>query len=168
VSDVGQLGGRPRLRRLALRAAIGVGLLMAALQLVPYGRSHDNPPVTSDAPWPSGEARSLAVASCYGCHSNETDWPVYSYVAPASWLVTRDVDEGRDELNFSEWDRGQDAEDAAEAVADGSMAPGRYSMLHPGARPSDAEPELLVAALTAMDEAEDERGEGSNRGRGGG
>jgi len=41
--------------------------------------------------------------SCYDCHSNQTSYPWYSKVAPASWLLAKDVREGRDELNFSEW-----------------------------------------------------------------
>lgn len=42
---------------------------------------------------------------CYDCHSNETVWPWYSGIAPVSWLVARDVRKGREELNFSTWDR---------------------------------------------------------------
>ncbi|HLT16677.1 MAG TPA: heme-binding domain-containing protein, partial [Acidimicrobiales bacterium] len=83
----------------------------------------------------------------------ETDWPIYSYVAPMSWLVRRDVGRGRDELGFSTWDEdGGDADDAAEAILDGSMPPWPYTLLHPGARLSDEEEAILVAALEAMDE----------------
>ena len=58
----------------------------------------------ADAPWPDAESAALARDACYSCHSNETDWPLYSYVAPMSWLVRADVESGRDELNFSDWD----------------------------------------------------------------
>ena len=142
-------------RRIGVRVGIGAGVVMLGLQLIPYGRDHSNPPVTADAPWPDAASRKLAVAACYGCHSNETDWPVYSYVAPASWLVTKDVADGREALNFSEWDRDQDADDAAEAVADRSMPPRQYTLMRPDARLSAAEREILVAALTTMDEADD-------------
>ncbi|HJV08531.1 MAG TPA: heme-binding domain-containing protein, partial [Acidimicrobiales bacterium] len=81
--------------------AIVVGALLLALQLVPYGRDHTNPPVTAGTSWPTAEGRRLAGAACYDCHSNETKWPIYSFVAPMSWLVQRDVDEGRRKLNFS-------------------------------------------------------------------
>ena len=60
-----------------------------------HGWPHPNPPVVEDAPWPDAESAAIARASCYSCHSNETDWPAYSYVAPFSWLVRRDVDAGR-------------------------------------------------------------------------
>ena len=85
-------------------------LLMTALvvQVIPYGRDHTNPPVAAEPLWDSPQTRDLAVRACFDCHSNETEWPWYSNVAPISWLVQRDVEEGREELNFSEWDREQE------------------------------------------------------------
>ena len=140
------------LRAVRWGAAIGLGLF-AAVQLVPYGWGHPNPPVTQDAPWPDAESERIARASCYACHSNETDWPAYSYVAPMSWLVRSDVEGGRDELNFSEWDRDDfEADDALDTVVEGSMPPGRYTLVHRGATLTDAEADRLVAALAAMDE----------------
>jgi hypothetical protein len=134
---------------------IGLGALavFVLIQAVPYGWSHSNPPVTANAPWPSAQAESLARAACYDCHSNETDWPVYSYVAPMSWLVRRDVESGRDELNFSEWDRDSDANDAADAIEDGAMPPRTYTLLHPDARLTDEEEAELIAALETMHDA---------------
>lgn len=77
--------------------------------------------------------------------------------------MRNDVDAGRDELNFSEWDRDQDADDTADAVADGFMPPDRYVMLHPDARLSDAERRQLIAVLSAMagddDRVHDDRGD---------
>jgi hypothetical protein len=154
-------------RRFLLRAGLGLLAVAVVLQLVPYGRDHTNPPVTRDAPWPDGRARELATAACYDCHSNQTRWPPQSYVAPFSWLLTRDVEQGRDELNFSTWgsDDGE-ADDAAEAVAEGSMPPRRYVLVHPDAALSDAERQVLADALEAMDRA---RGGGGDRsGPGGG
>ncbi len=145
-----------------LAGVVGFGLL----QLVPYGWRHANPPVTAAAVWPSAESERLARAACYDCHSNETEWPPYSYVAPMSWLVRYDVDRGRDELNFST-DGADDADDAAEAIEDRSMPPDRYVRLHPGARLSAEERRALVAALQAMDGA-DGGGGGGNSGPGGG
>ena len=51
----------------------------------------------------SQEVAGLLKTSCYSCHSNETIYPWYSHVAPSSWLVAKDVREGRKELNFSDW-----------------------------------------------------------------
>lgn len=125
-----------------------VAVVLVAMQLVPYGWSHTNPPVTAEAPWPSERAHALARAACYDCHSNEARWPAYSYVAPFSWLVRRDVEQGRDTLNFSAWDG--EGGDAADAVADGAMPPGKYKLLHPRARLSSSEAAELIAALRAM------------------
>ncbi len=127
-----------------------------ALQLVPYGWWHENPPVVDPAPWPDEVSAELARGACYDCHSNETEWPVYSYVAPMSWLVRRDVERGRDELNFSDWDDAEgELDDAIETLLDGSMPPRQYRLLHGGARLSDHEVGLLVAAMQAMERAED-------------
>ncbi|HEX2864506.1 MAG TPA: heme-binding domain-containing protein, partial [Deinococcales bacterium] len=75
------------------------------IQLVPYGRAHAAPAVTGEPAWPAG-ARQLAVRACFDCHSNQTVWPWYSNIAPVSWLVQHDVDEGRHWLNFSQWNQG--------------------------------------------------------------
>lgn len=145
---------------------IGVAVF-AALQLVPYGWRHSNPPVVQDAPWPSAEARAIAVKACYDCHSNETDWPVYSYVAPMSWLVRHDVDEGRAKLNFSLWGTADnDADDAAEAVWKGSMPPRQYTWIHRDAELSLDERRVLMEALDTMGDGEPS-GRGRNQGRSG-
>jgi Haem-binding domain len=152
--------GRLR-RRLLLRVGLGLLVVAVLLQLVPVGRPQANPPVRQDALWPDGRTRQLAMTACYDCHSSQTRWPPHSYVAPFSWLVTRDVEQGREELNFSDWARdGDDADDAADAVADGSMPPTRFVMVHPDARLSDAERRLLVDALGSMRAAGDGNGGG--------
>ena len=141
------------MRRRLVRIALAGILVLGLLQLVPYGWWHENPPVVSDAPWPDQVAADLARGACYDCHSNESEWPPYSYVAPMSWLVRRDVEGGRDELNFSDWDEFDgEADDAAEAIEEGSMPPSQYQLMHPDARLSDEEEALLVAALEAMDD----------------
>jgi hypothetical protein len=157
---------RTRRRKILLRAGLGLLAVAVLLQLVPYGRDHTNPPVTQDAPWPDGRARELATTTCYDCHSNQTRWPLQSFVAPFSWMVARDVEQGRDALNFSTWDEDDgEADDAADAVADGSMPPRRYLLAHPDALLSDAERQVLIDALQAMDEA---RRGGGRSGPGGG
>ena len=137
-------------RSLALRAAIALGVLFLLMQLVPYGRDHTNPPVQQEPPWDSPQTRALAVRACYDCHSNETVWPWYSNVAPVSWLIQHDVDEGRSEVNFSEWNRPQpEANESAETVREGSMPPWYYLPLHPDARLSPEELDALARGLEA-------------------
>ncbi len=122
---------------------------MLVIQLVPYGRSHDNPPVVAEPSWDSAQTRELTVRACFDCHSNETVWPWYSNIAPVSWLVQRDVDEGREGLNFSEWNRSQDGEESAETVRDASMPPRSYLLTHPEARLSDTQLAALADGLEA-------------------
>jgi Haem-binding domain len=141
-----------------------LGALALAIQLVPYGWRHPNPPVVDDAPWPSAETRDLAVRACYDCHSNETRWPVYSYVAPMSWLVRRDVETGRDAFNFSNWeDDDNEADDAVEEIVEGSMPPTRYTLIHRDANLDDAE---MAALIDALEQLGDGGGDGDNSGPG--
>jgi len=133
-----------------MSAALGVLVVSLVIQLVPYGRDHSNPPVTAEPTWDSPRTRELAVAACYDCHSNEVEWPWYSNVAPISWSTQRHVDDGREDLNFSEWDRPQEeADEAVETIVDGEMPPLYYMLTHPDARLSDAEKQELVDGLTA-------------------
>ena len=88
-----------RTRRLLVRGALWLAALFVVAQLVPYGRSHAAPPVTREVRFDSARTEQLFRGACGDCHSNHTTWPVYSYVAPVSWLVQRDVDSGRQSLN---------------------------------------------------------------------
>ncbi|MDX2009635.1 MAG: heme-binding domain-containing protein [Myxococcaceae bacterium] len=136
------------------RVGVIGGVLLAVfvvMQLVPKGRNHTNPPVAQEPAWPSPEVRALAVRACFDCHSNETKWPWYASVAPASWLVEHHVEEGRGELNFSEFDKPQrHAKDAAEEVSEGEMPMAGYVALHGEAKLSEAEKKQLVDAFSAM------------------
>lgn len=125
--------------------------LLVLIQAVPYGWSHDNPPGRKEPAWSSPRVRELAQRACFDCHSNETKWPWYSHVAPLRWLVHNDVEEGREHLNFSEWDRPQrHAQDAAEELEEGAMPPSTYLLTHGEAKLSDAEKAELIAGLKAL------------------
>jgi len=130
--------------------AITVAVGGVAIQLVPYGRKHSNPPVIQEPKWDRPATRELAVRACFDCHSNEARWPWYSHIAPASWLLQSHVDEARDALNFSEWNRTYTgADEAADEVAEGEMPLKSYLLLHPSARLSPEEKQALVQGLTA-------------------
>lgn len=138
------------MKSLALKTLLGLGALFLAIQVIPYGRDHANPPVRQEPTWDHPETRQLARRACLDCHSNETVWPWYSGIAPVSWLVQHDVTEGRAELNFSEWDRLQkEAKKAAEEVRDGKMPPRAYLLAHPEARLDPTERAALAAGLQA-------------------
>lgn len=126
-----------------------VAVLVIA-QLVPYGRDHTNPPVRAEPAWDRPATRELARRACFDCHSNETRWPWYSSVAPVSWLLQHDVDEGRDDLNFSEWNRPyEEAGEAAETVLNQTMPPRMYVLLHPEANLTAAQRRQLADGLNA-------------------
>jgi hypothetical protein len=154
---------RWRSRRRDVPAALGFGTVLAEtgvaavalfllLQVVPFGRMPSNPPVTGEPAWDSPQTRALTVRACFDCHSNETEKPWYSNVAPISWAVAGHVKSGRGKLNFSEFDKPQeDADKSAEITEDGEMPPGYYTRfgLHSSANLSDAEVARLVAGLRA-------------------
>lgn len=131
----------------------GVGIVAAGflvIQAVPFGRDHNNPSVRLEPVWDSTRTRELVVRACFDCHSNETEWPWYSNIAPVSWIVTDHVDVGRRKLNFSEWDLQQrKADRAVRTILRGSMPPIYFTLLHGDARLSEAETEELVAGLRA-------------------
>ena len=122
-------------RRLLLFAGVGVVGLFALIQAVPYGRNHTNPAVLAEPAWDSPATRALAARACFDCHSNLTKWRWYSNVAPVSWLIQKDVDGGRSQFNFSEWNRPQDVSigDVVDSIRGGSMPPWFYTLPHPSA-----------------------------------
>ena len=123
--------------RLIKALAIGLGVLVgvvALIQLIPYGRTHSNPPVSKEPAWDSPRTRELAVRACFDCHSNETRWPWYADLAPFSWVVQSDVENARSVINFSAWDLGYElASYSGESVLTRTMPPSKYRMAHPEA-----------------------------------
>jgi len=85
---------------------LGVVLLAFAIQFIPYGHQHTDPPIVREPHWDSPRTRELTRRACFDCHSNETSWPWYARYAPVSWLVTSDVADARRDLNFSDWQNG--------------------------------------------------------------
>ena len=134
-----------------VRTAFAITMGMVVLvQIVPYGRNHTNPSVRTEPSWNVQETRALAQRACFDCHSNETKWPWYSTIAPVSWLVQRDVEEGRRGLNFSEWGRPHtEANEAASSVEKGEMPLRFYVAVHPQARLEPTEREALIRGLQA-------------------
>lgn len=125
--------------------------LFAVMQLVPYGRTHSNPPITQEPPWESPHVRQLAARVCFNCHSNETRWPWYADVAPFSWVVQFDVETARSVINFSEWNRTYPlAPSAGLSVKTGNMPPVKYRMAHPEAELTPQETLELARGLDAM------------------
>jgi hypothetical protein len=131
--------------RVSLAGAIIVG--MVSLLVHPFGavRAH-----SLAAPLLAGAEVHPAIVhiverSCQNCHSERTQWPWYSYVAPVSWLIESDVSKARGRMNLSVWDqytvekRQELLGDLAAAVRSRQMPPPRYTLMHSSAKLSEAE-----------------------------
>ena len=135
---------------LVVSAAATVMVIGLAIQAVPYGRSHAQGPVTGEPQWADAETRELMVRACFGCHSNQVEYPSYASVAPISWMVQSHIDEGREAVNYSEFATNPgDAEESFEVVKEGSMPPAYYTRfgLHPEARLTPEEMKTLLNGL---------------------
>jgi hypothetical protein len=112
-------------------------VILIGIQFIPVDRK--NPPVTMDINAPENIS-SILRTSCYDCHSNETSWPLYSYIAPVSFLLAGDVKEGRKHLNFSEWDKYSSdkqfklLEEMIEEVEKENMPLTIYTFTHPNSK----------------------------------
>ena len=125
---------------------LAVGLV--GIQFIPVVRS--NPPILAEIE-ASEEVLTIFRRACYDCHSNETIWPWYSYVAPVSWLVESDVKVGRGNVNFSEWNEySQKLQNLkrykiGEEVDEGEMPLWYYLPLHSEAKLSQADIDLIIS-----------------------
>lgn len=108
--------------------------------------AHSNPPVTNQVSWDSPKTKELFYSACADCHSHETSWPWYSFIAPLSFPVIYHVGEAREHFNISIADMG-DADEAAEELEEGEMPIEAYTWTHPKAKLSPAEKKALMAGL---------------------
>lgn len=141
----------PRIKKLVRLAVIGGLVIGVGIQLVPVKGVGVNPPDRFPLGAPP-EVEAIMRRACLDCHSNETRWPLYSRLAPSSWLMIRDVTKGRKHLNFSEWgdsdedERKLDRENCWDQIESGEMPPWFYVYpLHLGAKLSEADKATLKA-----------------------
>ncbi|HRW08916.1 MAG TPA: heme-binding domain-containing protein [Caldilineaceae bacterium] len=153
------------MKKIIRNIVIALIVVLVLIQLIPIDRT--NPAVTREVQWNSPETRAIAQRACYDCHSNETVWPWYSYVAPVSLRVADHVAEGREHLNFSEWDRANEGlEEILETINKGEMPLSDYLLMHPEAKLTAEEQRALTeglqATLTNDPPIEGEHGEGEH------
>jgi len=95
------------------------------------------------------DAKAVLVAKCADCHSSETRWPVYAWIAPGSWLIERDIVEARKKMDLSRWEEMPADKQAVltakiiQEVKSGDMPPMQYLALHWDAKISKADVEAL-------------------------
>ena len=140
---------------------IVVVLLVAfvGIQFIPTNRNHSEEVPPSDFMLVKNvptEVKSILMISCYDCHSNNTHYPWYQKVQPVSWYLEGHIEDGKEELNFSDFgsysDRMQKAKmrSIISQVEDGKMPLPSYILLHPEAELTAAEKQLLVKWIEEM------------------
>ena len=138
-----------------------VVLLVAfvGIQFIPTNRNHSEEVPPSDFMLVKNvptEVKSILMISCYDCHSNNTHYPWYQKVQPVSWYLEGHIEDGKEELNFSDFgsysDRMQKAKmrSIISQVEDGKMPLPSYTLLHPEAELTAAEKQLLVKWIEEM------------------
>ncbi len=128
-----------------------VGLFVLMQVVIPAKTNPPSEPAMSLKAARPAQAAAVAVLerSCRDCHSNDTTWPWYSHVAPVSWLVARDVNEGRREFNMSEfgtWNAKKQQhklEEACTQVKEGEMPMWIYVVQHAEAKLQPGDVELI-------------------------
>lgn len=141
--------------RIILLSIIGIGILVfVVFQVIPAGSLNadfaapGNPPVTYTIAWDSPQTEQLARAACFDCHSNETRYPWYSSIAPVSWLVNQDINEGRRKMNFSTGSK-LFSDQMEEKIEKGEMPKPIYLPMHPDANLTPEQKQQLITGLIA-------------------
>jgi hypothetical protein len=147
----------------AVVAGFGIIIvLLIIIQFVPVTLT--NPRVESDMPAPP-DVKAILKVSCYDCHSHETLWPWYSKVAPMSWLLASDAEEGREKLNFSAWNKYPPEKqslliaEAMDEVREGGMPPWFYVIKHSAAKISLDKLKVLETWAGSYQKAKTAKGE---------
>lgn len=125
-------------------AVLALAVFLVAIQFVQPKRT--NPPVVPSRSIAANvaippEVQAALRHACGDCHSNQTTWPWYSHLAPLSWVITDDVNEGRRHMNFDDWEAQESGEQANDHLIDvckeiqtNGMPPFSYRILHPGVK----------------------------------
>lgn len=138
---------------------IASGVVLVLIQLIRIDKSKpasdpakDFITVTAAGP----EVASLLKASCYDCHSNESTYPWYTNIAPVSWWIKHHINEGRAELNFSEWAdypsrrRDHKLEECVEMIEEGEMPMSSYTLIHKEAELNAEQKAKLTAFFNSL------------------
>ncbi|BDA78984.1 heme-binding protein [Leptospira kobayashii] len=130
-------------------------ILLVLVQFIPVERENpeESAPIRVDS-----KLNSILERSCYDCHSHKTKWPIYSYVFPLSYFVSNHVREGREELNFSEWEKLsldkkiKKADSILEAIEEDEMPLKSYTWIHRDAVIGEEDIKILKDWISALEE----------------
>ena len=141
-------------RRITLIVVGVIVVVFVLFQIIPWGNlvpafARTNPPVERQIQWDSPQTEQLMRTACFDCHSNETVWPWYAQIAPVSWLVAKDVNEGRKEFNLSATRTELEGDEMIEQIERGAMPLPIYTVMHPDANLNDQQKADLIAGIRA-------------------
>jgi len=142
------------------RVYLSIVVLILILQFIPVNR--DNPIVEADL-IASQDVKSIFKKSCYDCHSNETKYPIYSYIFPISVVLKHHIEEGREELNFSNWEnlsvskKSSKASDILEEIENKEMPLFSYTILHRDTILSNEEIQVIRRWVEEMENQNESR-----------
>lgn len=132
---------------MAKRIALVVVLVLIAIQFIRPARNiSTQPPTKNDLTVmypPSDNVRHILATACYDCHSNNTDYPWYANVEPVGWWLASHVNDGKRELNFSEFGTYSPKKQAhkfnaiGDRISDHSMPLASYTLIHRSALLND-------------------------------
>ena len=125
-----------RILKIILWTILGIFILIQFIPVTYPEIVEDNKDDLIHTSFVPADVKLILKTSCYDCHSNETRYPWYSYVAPLKWMIIQHIDEGREAMNFSEWhklnarDKIKLLDEIAEEVNDGNMPLPVYTFTH--------------------------------------
>jgi hypothetical protein len=136
------------------KVILALAAFLVVIQLVQPGKT--NPPVIASKALAAHvevpqEVQSILMRSCGNCHSNQTVWPWYSHIAPLSWVIVDDVNEGRRHMNFEDWEARAPKQpsdpplDICKEVREKGMPPVSYRLMHKDARLTPREIDALCS-----------------------
>lgn len=137
---------------------IGIAVVLIVMQFFQIDKSSipiDQQKTFAATLNPPADVLAQLKAACYDCHSNETKYPWYTYVAPVSFWIRGHIKNGRNALNFSTWaemtvnDQKHALHECAEEIEEGHMPPKGYYRMHGEAYLDNAKKTLLMNWLEA-------------------
>lgn len=88
--------------------------------------------------------------ACYDCHSNNTIYPFYAYIQPIGWILNSHIQEGKNQLNFSDFGslskrrQGSKLKSIVNRIKDGTMPLPAYTLLHKNAVLEKLDKDLII------------------------
>ncbi|WP_128547664.1 heme-binding domain-containing protein [Larkinella soli] len=137
---------------------IGLLVVLVVIQFIRPEKNNgqaDTPQDLTHSVQVSQPVMTTLKTACYNCHSNHTDYPWYSNVNPVGLWLANHIEEGKEELNFSEFStydkkrKDHKLEEIAEEVEEGHMPMPAYTLVHQDAKLSEAQKTELIEWVKA-------------------